>query len=84
MTERLQITNLAEEARAAALLLAPGSSYQLRSNKNSVFSSEDTSVAAVSRAGRVTAGGSADSGTVRARHGAEVVVVLEALHSPHQ
>ena len=35
VTERLQITNLAAEARAAALLLAPGSSYQLRSNKNS-------------------------------------------------
>ena len=32
VTERLQITNLAAEARAAALLLAPGSSYQLRSN----------------------------------------------------
>ena len=28
--------------------------------------------------------GPPDSGTVRARHGAEVVVVLEALHSPHQ
>ena len=32
VTERLQITNLAAEARAAALLLSPGSSYQLRSN----------------------------------------------------
>ena len=35
VTERLQITNQAAEARAAALLLGPGSSYQLRSNKNS-------------------------------------------------
>ena len=83
VTERLQITNLAEEARAAALLLAPGSSYQLRSNKNSVFSSEDTSVAAVSRAGRVTAGGSAGSVTVRARHGAEEVAVVVEVRPVH-
>ena len=47
-----------------------------------MFSSENTSVAAVSRvwAGQ---GDGADSVTVRGWHDAEVVVVLEALYPPH-
>ena len=73
--ERLEITNLEDKANSGTLLLSPGASYQLRSNKNSVFSVKENSIITVTKAGLVKSSGRLGSATVFAKHEHEEVAV---------
>ena len=83
--DRLEIINLQDQESVTSgdLLLAPDSSYQLKSNKQSVFSVQDSSIATVTRSGLVKSGKKLGSTTVVARHGHMEVAVVVSVQPVH-
>ena len=81
--ESLRITNLEEEATAGGLLLAPDSKFQLRSNKNAVFSVQDSALLSVSQSGLVRTGSKSGCSLVRARTEQEEVAVMVEVRPVH-
>jgi len=81
--EILAITNIEQEAKSGELLLAPGTSYQLKSNKNSVFSVHDNSIVSVTKSGLVKAGNKYGSTVILAKHNQEEVAVVVDVKPVH-
>ena len=83
VSDRLSIINLDQTLTSGALLLSPGSTFQLQTNKDSVFSVEDSGVVSVSKTGLVKAEVKTGATTLTAKHGHEEVSVVVEVKPVH-
>ena len=72
-----------DEARSGGLLLSPGASFQLKSNKNSAFSVKENSIITVTKTGLVKSTSRLGSATVLAKHEHEEVAVQVDVRPVH-